>query len=314
MFLTKNFKIIITLFLIMLFEIKNVVAVENKILFKVDNEIITTIDIFEEIKFLKSFNPEMNNLSKTELFEISKNSLLKNKIKKIEIMKFVKELKVEDKFLQNIIKHKYSKIGINSLENFKSFLKDNSLDFEVIREKLTTELIWNDLIYQKFNKKIVIDRDKIKNEILQNSQKENQIELLLSEISFSVNDKVDFQDKYQKILLDIENIGFKKTALVHSKSETATNGGVVGWVNENTLNKNVKKTISELQIGQISKPIRTSSGFIILKIDDKRESVLKLNLNEKIEEIIRFKTNDQLDQFSNIYFNKVKKDLIIYGL
>ena len=298
----------------MLFEIKNVVAVENKILFKVDNEIITTIDIFEEIKFLKSFNPEMNNLSKTELFEISKNSLLKNKIKKIEIMKFVKEFKVEDKFLQNIIKHKYSKIGINSLENFKSFLKDNSLDFEVIREKLTTELIWNDLIYQKFNKKIVIDRDKIKNEILQNSQKENQIELLLSEISFSVNDKVDFQNKYQKILLDIENIGFKKTALVHSKSETATNGGVVGWVNENTLNKNVKKTISELQIGQISKPIRTSSGFIILKIDDKRESVLKLNLNEKIEEIIRFKTNDQLDQFSNIYFNKVKKDLIIYGL
>ena len=314
MFLTKNFKIIITLFLIILFEIKNVVAVENKILFKVDNEIITTIDIFEEIKFLKSFNPEMNNLSKTELFEISKNSLLKNKIKKIEIMKFVKEFKVEDKFLQNIIKNKYSKIGINSLENFKSFLKDNSLDFEVIREKLTTELIWNDLIYQKFNKKIVIDRDKIKNEILQNSQKENQIELLLSEISFSVNDKVDFQDKYQKILLDIENIGFKKTALVHSKSETATNGGVVGWVNENTLNKNIKKTISELQIGQISKPIRTSSGFIILKIDDKRESVLKLNLNEKIEEIIRFKTNDQLDQFSNIYFNKVKKDLIIYGL
>tara|TARA_B100000161_G_scaffold219656_1_gene164858 strand:+ start:2144 stop:3088 length:945 start_codon:yes stop_codon:yes gene_type:complete len=314
MFLTKNFKIIITLFLIMLFEIKNVVAVENKILFKVDNEIITTIDIFEEIKFLKSFNPEMNSLSKTELFEISKNSLLKNKIKKIEIMKFVKEFKVEDKFLQNIIKNKYSKIGINSLENFKSFLKDNSLDFEVIREKLTTELIWNDLIYQKFNKKIVIDRDKIKNEILQNSQKENQIELLLSEISFSVNDKVDFQDKYQKILLDIENIGFKKTALVHSKSETATNGGVVGWVNENTLNKNVKKTISELQIGQISKPIRTSSGFIILRIDDKRESVLKLNLNEKIEEIIRFKTNDQLDQFSNIYFNKVKKDLIIYGL
>ena len=314
MFLTKNFKIIITLFLIILFEIKNVVAVENKILFKVDNEIITTIDIFEEIKFLKSFNPEMNNLSKTELFEISKNSLLKNKIKKIEIMKFVKELKVEDKFLQNIIKHKYSKIGINSLENFKSFLKDNSLDFEVIREKLTTELIWNDLIYQKFNKKIVIDRDKIKNEILQNSQKENQIELLLSEITFSVNDKVEFQEKYQKILLDIENIGFKKTALVHSKSETATNGGVVGWVNENTLNENVKKTISELQIGQISKPIRTSSGFIILKIDDKRESVLKSNLNEKIEEIIKFKTNDQLDQFSNIYFNKVKKDLIIYGL
>ena len=314
MFLTKNFKIIITLFLIMLFEIKNVVAVENKILFKVDNEIITTIDIFEEIKFLKTFNPELNSLSKEELFEISKNSILRNKIKKIEIMNFVKELKVEDKFLLNIIKNKYPKISINSLENFKNFLRDNNLDFEIIREKLTIGLIWNDLIYQKFIKKVVIDRNKIKNQILKKPQKENEIELLLSEITFNVVDNIDFQNKYKKILLDIENIGFKKTALIHSNSETATKGGVIGWINESNLNKNIKDNISNLQPGQFSKPIRTSSGFIIIKIDDKRESVSKFDLTKKIEEIIKFKTNDQLDQFSNMYFNKIKKDLIINDL
>ena len=314
MFLTKNFKIIITLFLIMLFEIKNLVAVENKILFKVDNEIITTIDIFEEIKFLKTFNPEMNSLSKEELFEISKNSILKNKIKKIEITNFVKELKVEDKFLLNIIKSKYPKISMNSLENFKNFLRDNNLNFEIIKEKLTIELIWNDFIYQKFNEKVVIDRNKIKNEILENPQKESQIEFLLSEITFSVNDKIDFQNKYQKVLLDIEKIGFKKAALIHSNSETAANGGAIGWINENNLNNNIKEIISKLPTGQFSKPIRTSSGYIIIKIDDKRESVSKFDLNKKIEEIVKFKTNDQLDQFSNMYFNKIKKDLIIYGL
>ena len=314
MLFSKSLKVGFKSLLIVFLGITNLAAIENKILFKVDNEIITTIDIFEEIKFLKTFNPEMNSLSKEELFEISKNSILRNKIKKIEIMNFVKELKVEDRFLLNIIKNKYSKIGVNSLENFKNYLIDNNLNFETIREKLTIELIWNDFIYQKFNKKVVIDRNKIKNEILQNPQKESVIELLLSEITFSVNDKIDFQNKYQKILIDIEKIGFKKTALIHSNSETATNGGVIGWINENNVNKNIKKIISKLQIGQFSKPIRTSSGFIIIKIDDKRESVSKFDLTKKIEEIIRFKTNDQLDQFSNMYFNKIKKDLTIYGL
>ena len=102
--------------------------------------------------------------------------------------------------------------------------------------------------------------------------------------------------------------------MVHSNSETATKGGIVGWVQEDNLNQNIRKVISKLQAGQISKPIRTSSGFIIIMIEDKRVSEFKFNLAEKIDEAIRFRRNDQLNQFSNIYFNKLKKDLIIYGL
>ena len=314
MFSKKNLKIISILLLILSSFIKNSLAIENKILFKVENEIITSIDIFEEIKFLKSFYPEMKNLSKTELFEISKNSVLKEKIKKIEIMNFVKDLNVEEKFLLNIIKSKFSKIGINSLEIFKNYLKDNDLNFETIKEKLIIEAIWSDLIYKKFYKKVIIDRDKIKNEILQSPQKKLEKEFLLSEITFNVNDKSDFQNKYRKILLDIENIGFEKTAIIHSNSDTATNGGYIGWIKEINLNENIKEVISKLQPGQFSDPIRTSSGFIIIRVDDKKESVSQFNLTEKIEESVRFKTNDQLNQFSSIYFNKLKKNLLIYGL
>ena len=314
MFSKKNLKIISILLLILSSFIKNSLAIENKILFKVENEIITSIDIFEEIKFLKSFYPEMKNLSKTELFEISKNSVLKEKIKKIEIMNFVKDLNVEEKFLLNIIKSKFSKIGINSLESFKNYLKDNNLNFETIKEKLIIEAIWSDLIYKKFYKKVIIDRDKIKNEILQSPQKKLEKEFLLSEITFNVNDKSDFQNKYRKILLDIENIGFEKTAIIHSNSDTATNGGYIGWIKEINLNENIKEVISKLQPGQFSDPIRTSSGFIIIRVDDKKESVSQFNLTEKIEESVRFKTNDQLNQFSSIYFNKLKKNLLIYGL
>ena len=105
---------------------------------------------------MKAFNPEINDLNETELLEIAKNSILKNKIKKIEIMNFVEELKVNDEFLQNLIKSKYSKIGINSLEVFENYLKLNNLDIKNVKEKFYIELIWNDLIFQKFNKKVVI--------------------------------------------------------------------------------------------------------------------------------------------------------------
>ena len=300
--------------LLIIFSIQNSNTIENKILFKIDNEIITTVDIYEEIKFLKIFNPEINNLEDSELFEISKNSILRDRVKKIEILEFVDELKVEDKFLLNIIKSKYSKTNIDSLEDFKIYLKKNNLDFNNVSEKLTIELIWNDLIYQKFNRKISIDKEKIKKELLQNSKEERQRELLLSEIVFTENDKVNFKKRYEEILTDINSIGFKKTALKHSESDTASNGGLIGWIKINNLNQNIKEIVIQLKTGQFSKPIRTSSGFIILKIEDEKEYLSKFNLADKMQEAIRFKTNDQLSQFSRMYFNKVKKNLIIYGL
>ena len=314
MLLAKKIKLYIIVIFTIILNIQNLSAFENKILFKIDNEIITTIDIYEEIKFLKVFNPEINSLSDVELFEISKNSLIRDKIKKIEIMKFVKELKVDDKFLLKLVERKYSRLNINSIKNFEKYLEKENLNVEIVKEKFIIELMWNDLIYQKFSKKVVIDKERIKNEISQNSQKKFQKEFLLSEIVFNVTNKDEFNNKYQKILLDIEKVGFKKTALIHSNSDTATNGGLIGWVKEVNLNKNLKKVISELKAGQFSKPVRTSSGFIIIKIDEEKEYVSKFNQADRINEIIRFKTNEQLNQFSNMYLNKLKKNLVIYGL
>ena len=314
MHLSKKIKLIIIICFITILNTQNLSALENKILFKVDNEIITTIDIHEEIKFLKAFNPEINSLGDEELFEISKNSLIRDKIKKIELMKFVKELKVNDKFLLNLIKGKFSKLNIDSIKDFEQYLKNKELNIENIREKFTIELMWNDLIYQKFSNKVIIDKDKIKNEISQNSKKKMQKELLLSEIIFNVVNKDDFDDKYYKILSDIEKIGFKKAALIHSNSDTASNGGLIGWIKEDNLNQSLKKIVSKLKPGQFSKPIRTSSGFIIIQVEDEKEYVSKFNLEDKVDEVTRFKRDEQLNQFSSMYLNKLKKNLIIYGL
>ena len=141
-----------------------------------------------------------------------------------------------------------------------------------------------------------------------------QEKLLLSEIIFTADKKIDFEKKSQKILEDIEKNGFKNAALIHSESSTASEGGLIGWVKLDNLNDTVKKQVSNLDIGEYSKPLRSSSGFIIIKVEDKKVDKIEINLNSKIEEIVKFKTNEQLDQFSNIYFNKIKKDLTIYEL
>ena len=86
-------------------------------------------------------------------------------------MKFVKELKVDDKFLLKLVERKYSRLNINSIKNFEKYLKEENLNIKIVKEKFIIELMWNDLIYQKFNKKVVIDKERIKNEISQNSQK-----------------------------------------------------------------------------------------------------------------------------------------------
>ena len=309
MFKIKKIGIILILFSLIFLNIKELNALENKILLKIDNQIITTLDIYEEIRFLKIFNPEVNSLSEKELIEISKNSIAREIIKKIEIINYVEEIKVEDQFLLKFIKASYSKIGINSIKSFEDYLNENNLDIKIAKEKIATQLIWNDLVFQKYNSKINIDREKIKEEILKNPQKKIQKELSLSEIVFEVTQKSELEEKYEKIIFDIEQTGFKNAALTHSISNTSSVGGFIGWVKEDNLNKNIKSEINKLEKGQYSKPIRTSAGFMILKLEDLREYEIEFDLNNKVKEMVRFKTNEQLNQFSNIYFNKVKKDL-----
>ena len=174
MILRKFFKFLFSIFIISIFYLKNSNAIENKILFKVNNEIITSIDIYEELKFLKVFNPELNNLNDKELLEVSKNSIIRDKIKKIEIINYVDDIKVEDKFFLKLIKGRYSKIGLDSIESFEKYLEDNALDVKSVKEKFAIELIWNDLIFQKYSSKILIDKNKIKEKILKDPQKKRE--------------------------------------------------------------------------------------------------------------------------------------------
>jgi peptidyl-prolyl cis-trans isomerase SurA len=207
-----------------------------------------------------------------------------------------------------VIQRFYNSLGFNNLENFKKFLKNNDLKYSFIEEKIMIESLWNELIYKKYSSQIKIDISKIENDLSKkNTSKSNNY--LLSEIVFNPKNKKDFEIIINKINEEINNNGFENAAFEHSISETAKTGGKLEWINENKLNELILKNISDLKIGDHTTPIRIPSGFLILKIEDKKEIKKKINIQDEIKKMVRFKTNNQLNQFSKIYFNKVKKKI-----
>ena len=308
-----NFKKILLIFCALILTLEKTYALENKILFKVDNEIITSVDIYNETKYLKTLNPKVRSLDNKSIFEIAKNSIIKDKIKKIALKENLMNGNIEKRFLEEMMKSIYLKLGIDTLSEFKDFLKINELDINIVENKLKNEILWNQFIYKKFSSKINIDEENIKNEILNYSDKKIK-KFLLSEIVFKIEQGENLENKFDKISNEIINKGFDNAASINSISDTSSIGGKIGWVNETSLNKEIKDELSNINIGEYTKPIFTSIGYIILKINDIQEYEQKIDLDNEMKELIKSKTNQQLNQFSNIYFNKIKKDIVINEL
>ena len=283
-------------------------SIENRILFKINNEIITTYDLKKELKYLSLINPTIIKLDKNEIFEISQNSLIREKIKKIEILKHVENIIINEDYTNRMIIETYSKIGLNSNTDFEKKLNDIGMSLNEFKEKLSIEALWNQLIYEKYKSKVRVDVSKLKKEI---SLKETQNILNLSEIVFSVEKAEDYSDKLSKIIEDINNKGFENAALIHSVSETKSFGGNLGWINENSVSKNLREKINKMQIGEYSDPIIIQGGFLIIKLNEIKKEKISLDIDEELNKLIKLKTNQQLNGFSNIYFNKIKKNIKI---
>ena len=286
-------------------------ALENKILFKINNEIISTIDLYNETKYLSLLNKDLINLEKDKIFEISKNSLIREKIKEIELLKKYKTLDIDKKYFDQIMNDYSKKMGFENVKKFSENIKINGLDFETIQNKIKIELYWNQLIVKKFLKDVKIDKNKIKEELAKNL---TQKELLLSEIVFNIDTKNNLEKKLEFIQKDIKTKGFSNAALIHGISDTANNGGKLGWIKLSSLNTKIKNELKNIKVGDISNPIVVPGGFLILKIVDQRDVKNNLDINKAIELAVNEKTNEQLNKLSIVYYNKIKKDIQINAI
>ena len=284
---------------------------ENKILFKINNEIITSLDILNEINYLSSVNENLKNLEKEKIYQVAKNSLIREKIKEIFLSKIYQDIKLNDEDYNRLIIDNYSSLEISDKEELKRHLKRFNLKEEYLKKKISIYTFWNQYIYQKYSKNLDINVEEIKKEILKDDE---QKEFLISEILFSLEKEEILENKFSLIDKTISESGFDNSALIFSKSETAKNGGKVGWVKASSINSKIFEYISKLEIDEHTKPIVVPGGFLILKLNKIKTTKREINLDQELETIIRIRTNNQLNQFANIFLNKIKKEIIINEL
>ena len=295
-------------FIIWISLIKQVVSFENKILFKIDNEIVTSLDLLNEVNYLSMVNKRFNTLEKKTIFEISKNSIIKEKIKSIELSKYFDELNIENEYYDILLNNFLTKLNLNSKNELKKLVNDYNLPFEIIEKKLKVEFFWNQLILSKFSKDVKINEDEIKNKITQNSY---QKEYLISEILFNLEKNEKISEKFKKIKKEIELNGFGNAALIYSISSSSDNNGKLGWIKDNSLGKKIREEIQKISLGGFTNPIVVPGGFLILMIAEERQTKIETNLEQELKSITNEIANKQLNQFSNIYFNKIKKEIQI---
>ena len=297
--------------LLTIFFFNQSIALENKILFKVNNEIITSLDIVEEIKYLKVINKQLRNIENKELYEIAKNSLIKEKIKEMEISKNFENFKFDENVVNKILIEALGDKEINTFEKALKYLNNQELNSETVISKIKIEMLWNQLIVMKFSKNLKVSQETVKKEL---SNKSNQKEFLLSEIVFDLKQGENLDIKFKLIKNIINEKNFSQAAVIYSISNTSNSGGELGWIKETAIENRIRKVLSNTLVGNITKPIKIPSGFLILKKNEERIVAKNINIEKETKQIVNEIKNYQLNQFSNIYFNKLKKNISINEL
>ena len=296
--------------LIIIFVQSYLLATENvKIILKINDEIVTNIDIQKEYNYLIALNNDFKEVNKEKALLIAKESIIKEKIKKKEIEKYY-DLEEESDYLENVIENFYKNLGLNNKKEFKKYIEKYGLTYRDIKQKIRIETVWNQLIFQKYNEQVKIDLEKLRKKILK--QKENQNSYLLSEILFRSEVNEDVNKKYELIKKSIESVGFKNSANIYSIAGTSKVGGKIGWVNENQLSKKIVKKLEKLKINEYSKPINLIEGYLILKVEDmKKIKNNNLDIDKELKKLENYERNKQLNKMSNIFFSKIKNNTII---
>ena len=286
-------------------------ANESYVVLKVNNNVITNVDIDNEYRYLIALSPSLQDVNKEIVMKLAKDSIIREKIKEGELAIHY-DLSVKNKFIDKIISNFYKNMGMKNINEFKSYLLKYNLNFKEIERKISIEAAWNDLIYNKFSNSIEINELEIKQKLKKNIlDDKEQNTYSISEILFVAEDYEKLQKKYKTIEKSILEVGFSNTANIHSVSDSAKLGGTIGWISETQLNETIKKEIINLRIGDYTKPITIPGGFLIIKLDDKKTEVVNLNYEEELKKKIKNERNSQLKNFSEIYFKKIKKNSTI---
>ena len=306
-------KFILFLFLLILINFKSNTAENFYIVYKVNNEIITNSDIEKEYRYLVSLNNELKNLEKQKIIKLSKESALREKIKKIELIKYF-DLKTINIDIDNYLENFYRNLNIKNKKEFEKYLESNNISLNYVQKKIEIEILWNQLIYDRYIGQINIDRNQLKEKVKKLISTKKQKKYSLSEILFDKENNSNFEKKLENINQSINEIGFKSTANIYSISDSSKFGGKIGWIEERKLSTKILEQLKALEVGQYTSPVQVGSSFLILKIEEIKYENAIINEDEELNKMIQFETSKQLDQFSKIFYGKIKINSFINEL
>ena len=282
--------------------------------YTIQNEIITNVDIENEVNYLIALNNQLKELSNKKILDIARKSIIRETIKKIELLKYYK-LNQKNPLLDDIIKNYYLKMNLKNLQEFENYLKIYNLDIDQIKKKVEIENNWNSLIYDKYIRQIKIDENMLRDKIRQIKKSKNKSSYLLSEIIFEIKKDKSLEDSIVEINNSIKEIGFKNTANLFSISDSSKFGGNIGWINEGSFSKEIYKEIKILKTEEITNPIKLSNNnFILLKLNDIKKISVKIDEKKEFQKLKLLEQNKKLNNFSKIYFDKIKIDMNISEL
>ena len=306
-------KVKFILFLLLIISFKPSTAENFYIVYKVNNEIITNSDIEKEYRYLVSLNNQLKNLEKQKIIELSKESALREKIKKIELIKYF-DLKTINIDIDNYLENFYRNLNIKNKKEFEEYLQSNNISLNYVQKKIEIEILWNQLIYDRYIGQINIDRNQLKEKVKKLISTKKQKKYSLSEILFDIENNSNFEKKLENINQSINEIGFKNTANIYSISDSSKFGGKIGWIEEQKLSTKILEQLKALEVGQYTSPIQVGSSFLILKIEEIKYENAIINEDEELNKMIQFETSKQLDQFSKIFYEKIKINSFINEL
>ena len=306
-------KFILFLFLLLIINFKSSTAENFYIVYKINNEIITNSDIEKEYRYLVSLNNQLKNLEKQKIIELSKESALREKIKKIELIKYF-DLKTINIDIDNYLENFYRNLNIKNKKEFEEYLQSNNISLNYVQKKIEIEILWNQLIYDRYIGQINIDTNQLKEKVKKLISTKKQKKYSLSEILFDIENNSNFEKKLENINQSISEIGFKNTANIYSISDSSKFGGKIGWIEEQKLSTKILEQLKTLEVGQYTSPLQVGSSFLILKIEEIKYENEIINEDEELNKMIQFETSKQLDQFSKIFYEKIKINSFINEL
>jgi peptidyl-prolyl cis-trans isomerase SurA len=286
---------------------------KNEIIANIGNEIISSYELKNKIKIILFLsNQEMNQNNINSIKKQAIRSLVEEKLKKEEILKFKIPIEKDENSTSHLnkISSKYN-TDINGLE--KIFFQ-NGLDFKIYLEEIYTQFVWNKLIVNLYKNKINIDEKEIEEELNRSVLKEKKIiDYNLGQIELSIlNEKSKNFKQIELVQNEIKTNGFKNAAMKYSLSSSSIDGGNLGWVNSKSISPKILKILEKMKIKDVSEPIVQVDTILFLKLINKKNLVVdNINYNDLRKQIVLNKNNELLNLYSNNHLSKIKNNALI---